>query len=294
MAIPEVQLEAWAKQGTTATASQTYNYIRTALGRIAWPAGHEPDIYLQGSYRNGTNIDSGSDVDIVVEFASIFQSNLKAPAAEHPVAYKAPASNAGFSWSNAHAETLKGLIDYCGSSAVNVRKRVIQVITPNRMADVLVAIQFRKHSRLVSLFDQEHIPGIQSEVPSDGSKISNFPQLHYDNGVAKQKRTNGMYKPMVRLLKNANRCAVDIGLLADGVASSYGINCLVYSAPDALFGDGYQNTFVNVVNWAESNVGAIRRVSEQGVLVGDGVNLWKKESAQEYILALARLWNNWS
>lgn len=81
MPIPESQLETWSHQGAVTTAKATHESIRNALTASTSPvrqlvANGSVNIYLQGSYKNDTNIRGDSDVDIVVELNSIYYSNL--------------------------------------------------------------------------------------------------------------------------------------------------------------------------------------------------------------------------
>lgn len=76
MVIPEPQLEIWSHQGAVATAKRTYESIRTALQQYAALHGKDFRVYLQGSYKNDTNIRGDSDVDVVVQLNSAFLSNL--------------------------------------------------------------------------------------------------------------------------------------------------------------------------------------------------------------------------
>jgi hypothetical protein len=66
MAIPEAQLDTWAKQGPTKQFTDTYASIKAVIEHKSSPfAGRNPQVYLQGSYRNDTNVYGDSDVDIV-------------------------------------------------------------------------------------------------------------------------------------------------------------------------------------------------------------------------------------
>ena len=76
MAIPEDRLKVWANQGATEGSKNTYTSIKAALDGYSWPEGMKPDIYLQGSYANSTNIRGNSDVDVVAEMTCVYYSNL--------------------------------------------------------------------------------------------------------------------------------------------------------------------------------------------------------------------------
>jgi hypothetical protein len=73
MAIPESQLETWCNQGATVTSSAAYTSIKAALGDPKSKVRDlNTEIYLQGSYGNTTNIYADSDVDVVVQFNSVY------------------------------------------------------------------------------------------------------------------------------------------------------------------------------------------------------------------------------
>jgi len=76
MGIPESQLAIWSHQGAVTTAKATHESIRNALDSYRWTDGVDFEVYLQGSYKNNTNIRGDMDVDVVVQLNSSFYSNL--------------------------------------------------------------------------------------------------------------------------------------------------------------------------------------------------------------------------
>ena len=79
MTIPEFQLESWSHQGAVDSSSLTYRPIQTALAAESSPIrDRNYDIYLQGSYKNDTNIRGDSDVDVVVQLNETFYRDLSA------------------------------------------------------------------------------------------------------------------------------------------------------------------------------------------------------------------------
>ena len=77
MPIPDSQLSTWSGQGSQVRSQRTYESIRHALDGHDWPSEMgRPSVYLQGSYRNHTNIAGDSDVDVVAESANLFYSDL--------------------------------------------------------------------------------------------------------------------------------------------------------------------------------------------------------------------------
>ncbi len=79
MGIPESQLETWSHQGAISTAKATHESIRNALvANSSTVKDKNFEIYLQGSYKNDTNIHGESDVDVVVQLNSTFHYDLSA------------------------------------------------------------------------------------------------------------------------------------------------------------------------------------------------------------------------
>ena len=56
MAIPESQLSRWSDHGAQDASKRTHEAIRRVLDAYQWPPGMTYNFYLQGSYRNDTNI----------------------------------------------------------------------------------------------------------------------------------------------------------------------------------------------------------------------------------------------
>jgi len=76
MAIPEDQLDTWAKQGSVTQSAQTYNTIKSVLDDASAPYhSRSYSIFLQGSYGNDTNVYRESDVDIVVRLNQTYYAD---------------------------------------------------------------------------------------------------------------------------------------------------------------------------------------------------------------------------
>ena len=152
MAIPNSQLEAWANQGSVTTAKKTHESIRNALDMWTWPDGVEFETYLQGSYKNSTNIRGDSDVDLVVQLNSTFLPDLSQLTESEREQYNRCYSDATYKWENFRADTIKALRSYYGSPAVEEGNKSIKISgSSNRLlADVVVCLQYRKYIRFHS------------------------------------------------------------------------------------------------------------------------------------------------
>ena len=67
MAIPQTQLDTWSHQGSITNSANTGNSIKNAIDAFqGFADGVNYNVYLQGSYKNSTNVYGDSDVDVVV------------------------------------------------------------------------------------------------------------------------------------------------------------------------------------------------------------------------------------
>lgn len=178
MAISESQFQTWSNQGATVSAQKTHESIRNSLATYPWSSGITYETYLQGSYRNSTNIRGDSDVDLVVELTSVFYSNLtnieKSQLEITPTAY---------GWSEFRKEVITALSNYYGSQYVDTSGSKSIKLLPNSgriKADVVVAVKY-KHYENMSLTAE----GIAFWKLPGWHQIYNFPKLHYDNGASK-------------------------------------------------------------------------------------------------------------
>lgn len=299
MAIPDRQLETWSHQGATTTAKATHESIRRALNRHSWPTGVRFDVYLQGSYRNDTNIRGDSDVDIVAELTSAFRSDLSALPADQAAAQRAAYSSATYGWAGFRRDVLAALRNYYGGAAITEGKKAIRVEggAGRLAADVVVCIKYRRYMRFQGIRDQTYAEGMTFYVPPEQRWVVNYPKIHYDNGVTKNSasHTKGWYKPTVRMFKNARSYSVAHGLLAAATAPSYFVECLLYNVPDAQFGGSWQQAFLGPLGWLwRTELSSFVCQNGQVRLFGSTPEQWSVESARTFLSTLVRLWNGWT
>ncbi|MFI5420138.1 MAG: nucleotidyltransferase [Nitrososphaerales archaeon] len=299
MAIPEDQLQSWSGRGAITSSASAYASIKIALetqGSKIYDSGAE--IYLQGSYRNATNIRGDSDVDIVVELQSTFASDVSALDSSQRTTQAAAFESATYQWANFRADVLRTLQDYYGEARVQSSTKCIKVVTgPGRItADVVVAIQHRKYDYFYSMLLQSSSKGIQF-FDSLRNPVINFPKQHIANGEEKNAdgRTNGLFKPTVRVFKNARNRLITYELIRDSVCPSYCAECLVYNAPDSCFGGTCQETFANVFEYLWT-LPFNKFISQNGLipLFGSAPFQWNSDDASRFLDALRRLWLNWT
>jgi hypothetical protein len=298
IAIPEDQLTTWAGRGAVVGSTQSYNSVKTALeaanSRVALLA---PEIYLQGSYRNATNIYGDSDVDIVAEYQGTFQGDVSALDINARLRQQNSYANATYTWEQFRADVLQTLQDYYTPARVEQADKCIKVrFGPDRIAaDVVPAVQYRKYSYFLTDGVEGKKEGIFFQNRA-GEGIANFPKDHIANGEAKNaaNRTNGWYKPMVRIFKNARNRLIRDNLLAENSSPSYCVECLINNAADYCFGNSYQQCFDSILNYLFV-LNFDQFVSQNGIipLFGPSPVQWRTQAATNFLVALRNLGNNW-
>ena len=297
MSIPESQLERWSHQGAVTTAKRTHESIRNALDPHTWPTGVKYEVYLQGSYKNTTNIRGDSDVDVVAQLDSTFQSDLSGLTDYQKILHKQAHPDATYLWENFRSDVLTALRNYFGYSAVNIGNKSLKVAgNSNRLpADVVACIQYRKYRYFNSVNDQDYIEGMLFYTLRERREVINFPKVHYQNGTAKNGRTASRYKPTIRVFKNARTYLVNQEIISKELAPSYFLECLLYNVPDVKFTSNHQNTFCDVINWLrEVDMTNFVCQNEQVYLFGNTPEQWSSTNAKELLGELIDLWNNWN
>ena len=176
MAIPESQLTRWSNHGAQDAPKRTHETIRRVLDGCQWPTGVTYDFYLQGSYRNDTNIRGNSDVDVVLQLTSSFRHET-----DHLLAYDRnrltesfqPAS---YGWNDFRRDALKAL--KAGFAKIHVsqgNKTVKLKADPPRLAaDIVVCIDNRKYVNYLTF-----VAGMSFYSLHDKRRIVNYPKGHY-------------------------------------------------------------------------------------------------------------------
>jgi len=289
MPIPERKLEIWTHQGAISTAKLTHESIREALNSCGCPDGIQFEIYLQGSYKNTTNIRGNSDVDVVLQLNTSFLNNLS-----EDLKKAFGFVRANYTWHDFHSDVLNALRQHYGSSNVTVGRKSLKVQTQYLPADVVVSLQYRKYPEYPESVN-DFVEGIA--FWADPRWIVNYPKLHWENGVAKNKRTRGLYKRIVRMFKNARSHLETIERIPKDLAPSYFLECFVYNVPEERFVGSLQEVYVNVLDhWVtaiSNNYESLLCQNEQLPLFGEAPEQWSVDKAVELIRALTELWKTW-
>jgi len=150
MLVDESRLESWSNQGGTQASIKTHEAIREALLSSDRFKNIRYEIFLQGSYKNHTNIRGDSDVDIVVKSEEAFYCNLSEQ--EKRILNIQPARYGFYAFRSDVLDILKnrfgGLVEE-GNKAVQIAFDRSSGYVP---ADVVVSIDYFHYKDLRVIF----------------------------------------------------------------------------------------------------------------------------------------------
>lgn len=303
MSIPEAQLETWSQIGAIQQSAETYETIRSVLVSPRAPYSNRSVLppFLQGSYKNHTNIRTDSDVDIVITTNEIFYHNMREIPAPRVTpqalqnfdrAYAGPVS---YSYEQFKTDVTLWLATNFGADVRPGSKAIfIRGNNGRRDADVLVAAEFRHYFNYTDEGHHSREDGIVF-WKNNTTRIVNFPHQHHDNGVTKNRETAEWFKPTVRVFKNMRNRMIADGVLGDGIAPSYYIEGFLANAPNNCFGHSFQRTF-------EQCMGYLSRVDRDNLMCLNNIHYlvrpnsdvnWPPENFQRYITAVIEYWDNY-
>jgi hypothetical protein len=209
-------------KGPSATKITQVANLQTHIQDIFGSGYHS---FLQGSYKNDTAILDINDVDIMV-------IRLKTYSSQHsPLARP---ENSVIQWNTIFSEIeekLKSQNRY--RLAIQRGNKCITVTTVDFKADIVPAAQ---------IGNDYTVDPIAIYSFRDGLEKVNYPRTHYDNGVEKNRTTDGNYKFLVRMFKNWSKNHFD----NKDILSSYKIESLVYGVDNSMFSNDYAMSFIQV------------------------------------------------
>jgi hypothetical protein len=299
MPIPLSQLDTWANQGGTTASTAAYASIRNALLKSTSPlVGRGVDIFLQGSYANATNIYGDSDIDVVVLYGDTFGRDLSRLPLPQQQLHESLFPAATYRWENLRDDVLSALRSQYGTNAVRPGRKSIHVDTGSgrRASDVIPAIRFRRYATFT---DQNIYTGHWGICFFDSANnmIINYPKYHKERGEDKNQptRTDGRYKPTIRVFKNFRNYLVDHRLLADGVAPSYCIECALYNVRDGLFIGQFTTTIPAILNHLlYTPYGGFLTQNGVTLLIGDGPTQWTAADFSTFVVTAQNVWDSWN
>ena len=293
MAIPQTQLETWAKQGAGIGSRDTYTTIKNALERTQF-ASNNYSVFLQGSYGNDTNIYSESDVDVVMLLDAIYHYDTKDLSSHNLALFNNSLSPATFLYEDFKPAVLSVLRSTFGNDVDESSKKAVKIKANGnrRSGDVIIATQY--HRYFDSPEGPKYVEGIRF-LTRDHREVINYPKRHSENCTLKHQATGGKFKATARIFKNMRRKLVSDGIIDSSTAPSYFIEGLIYSIPNIYFVGNHERTVFNCLKWLESaDNSKFVCANEQFYLVWENnPDLWQPAKYTQFLGAVIELWNNW-
>lgn len=277
MRYSEEALQSWIKplSATEETrVENTIGMIKDAIERSGLSSKYEYEIFAQGSYANNTNVKKNSDIDICIMVKSLFYCEYVDGLSDLDYNYSSSSTNANV-FKN---EVLKALISKFGAESVSIGNKCININSNSYHvnADVVPCFQYRNYRYIGSRSSEKFVEGIKFFTSNGNYEVINYPKVHIQNGISKNKSTHYKYKYLVRIMKHIKNEMQELGLTNERI-SSYLIECLVWNIPEQMFFNS--NSYTGLLQQALYYI-----VSQ--------VNLnWVEVSGMYYLFRSEQKWN---
>jgi hypothetical protein len=293
VAIPEQQLTVWAKQGTVPGSKKTYDDIAAVLEDGDAPYSNRKfKVFLQGSYRNDTNVYAESDVDVVIRLDAVFYYDISALTEADQGNFRRTHKDAEYNLQAFKTSVTQWLAANYGQDADPGNKAaIIAARGSRRKADVLICAMHRRYF-YQGFMGQKSVEGVKF-VTGDNRWIVNYPILHSDNLTTRHQTTREWLKPTIRIFKNMRNRLLDDGHIPAGSAPSYFIEGMLANVPDNQFGPNYPATVANCLNWLwQTDRSQLWCANGQHRLLADNSpTSWAPANCTHFLQSAYQLWN---
>jgi predicted nucleotidyltransferase len=259
MSVNENQLITLSKPPSETEEEKCRNAVDRITKAISLKFGSSVSIFLQGSYKNRTNVKIDSDVDIVVRHNGYyFGDTVYLTESEKQLYNQIP--NATYTFNNYKSDIHKLLEEEFEYGEVERKDKCINVHENSYRVNADVVPCF-VHKRLQTHISESDV-GIEL-ITDKGQRIFSFPQQHFENGAKKNNDTDTMYKSVVRILKNARNSLVDQSTITDKAMPSFFLECLVWNVPNQNFErDTYLESTKSIIQTIWNDMGNITKYGD--------------------------------
>jgi hypothetical protein len=241
-----------------ARGSAAQEAIRDAIRASTQLKQRRIDVLVTGSYRNQTNIRGDSDIDVAVVLRDVAFHAF--PADGSVTRERLGIRDADYSFDAFRDDVGAALRERFGKDQITEGNKAFNVCrSGDRLeADVAVFLEYRRYTgKKTSTGAWEHQEGVELRSRREPEvHVVNWPQQHYDRGVAKNEATNRRFKRMVRIFKHLAADMAEQGTAeqqsAAGQVRSFGLECLVHNVPNDHFNleeGGYLKDTRAVLTW---------------------------------------------
>lgn len=304
MVYNEQQLESFSRRAFKYEEQKiidTHHAIRDAINeyfdspKVKTLYGFTPelDIYLQGSYKNSTNVTKSSDVDLVVQLKSLWVANKETLPADQEAKYNAAYITITYPFVEFNAAIFEAIQQHFGAENVSNENKCLKIKEHGKFcsADVIPSFTYRHYGFFDSDNNQRYVEGMYF-ITNEGAAVINYPRRHYDQLSLKSYTTNGLFKETVRMFKNMRDDLTDKGVISEGIAKSYYIENLLFQVPNNYFNGTYRERFDYILDFF---IHSYQSKELQKFICANGIDklcsekTWNSENVAEFLLALIKV-----
>lgn len=238
------EFKSWAKPPTEIEekkGSLAADMIRDALQSYPPLQNRQFSVYATGSYRNNTNVQLDSDIDVAIVLHDAVFHEL--PDNNVPSRQTLGLQPAQYGFDTFRQDVGVALERKVGPTGITPADKTFNVHESRRRldADVTPFLLHRLYTGGKNLDGTWHYyEGVETRSRKDpGKRIINWHEQHYDEGVRRNEETGRRFKRITRILKRLRgemreQGSASIAAAADPIPS-FLIECLVFNAPDSCF-----------------------------------------------------------
>lgn len=275
----ESQFNTWS-QGPSKTeqekAENAERQIREAIKSSTKLGSRNISVFTQGSYKNRVNVKKDSDVDIgVVCYDAYFPEYPDDNVRNY---FEKSTSNSTYTYQKFKNEIEEALVARFGRASVTRGNKAFDVKENSYRVEADV-VAFFEHRRYTST--TKYLSGVEM-IPDNHtpSRVRNWPEQHYNNGVSKNNLTSRRYKRVVRIIKNLSNEMSNNGISIAKQTSSFLIECLVWNVPNTHF---TYATYTSIVR-------AVLAVLFNNTISDEKCSEWGEVSELKYIFRGSQPW----
>ena len=276
MPIHESTLARWSHHEAGTDFKQAHVPIRKALEAHEGLLQFKYEVFLQGSYKNDTNLGGDSDVDVVVRLSAKLKPRVTDLTGER-LQEDGSHRHVHQRWRSFRDEALKAMRARFRKAAKSGRKT--QKVPKGKIpadSDLVVKVSYKE--------------GIAFYLSDEGRWVATYPQLHQARGLNKEWAANYRFKRTVRMFKAARNRLVEKKMLTKGDTPSYFIECLLYNVPDSLFAPKLAPTYTDILDWLRTaKLYNFECQNGQVPLFGQEREQWTVKKARAFVRALQGL-----
>jgi hypothetical protein len=203
--------------------------VKTAIDASPALSIRNVRVFVQGSYRNRTNVRAESDVDVCVCCSDSMFCDV--PPGATRTQFGIDSSPIRYPFDQFRREVGAALVAKFGTTSVRAGRKAFDIHenTYRISADAVPSFDYFSYR-----FGAPPVVG--TAFVSEGKRIINYPEQHYTNGVSKNDETAKRFKAVARIIKRLRYEMLTAGSYPSAAkVQSYELESLVWNVPSPLF-----------------------------------------------------------